>query len=107
MALVIGNDSYQNVQQLKNARADAKAVAMELKAVGFDVTLKQDLSQKMMKSALRDFKAQVQGGDEVVFYFSGHGVQFGGSNCAGSRCRRWRVAGCCRIDSRAHCRRVG
>ena len=34
----------------------------------------------MMKSALRDFKAQVQGGDEVVFYFSGHGVQFGGSN---------------------------
>jgi uncharacterized caspase-like protein len=80
MALVIGNDGYQNVHQLKNARADAKAVAMELKAVGFDVTLKQDLNQKMMKSALRDFKAQVQGGDEVVFYFSGHGVQFGGSN---------------------------
>jgi uncharacterized caspase-like protein len=80
MALVIGNDSYQNVQPLKNARADAKAIAVELKAVGFDVTLKQDLNQKMMKSALRDFKAQVQGGDEVVFYFSGHGVQFGGSN---------------------------
>jgi hypothetical protein len=34
----------------------------------------------LMKSAVRDFKAQVQGGDEVVFYFSGHGVQFGGSN---------------------------
>jgi uncharacterized caspase-like protein len=32
---VIGNDSYQNVQQLKNARADAKAIAVELKAVGF------------------------------------------------------------------------
>ena len=59
MALVIGNDSYQNVQQLKNARADAKAIAVELKAVGFDVTLKQDLNQKMMKSALREFKAQV------------------------------------------------
>ena len=27
LALVIGNDSYQNVQQLKNARADAKAIA--------------------------------------------------------------------------------
>jgi uncharacterized caspase-like protein len=80
LALVIGNDSYQNVQQLKNARADAKAIAAELKAVGFDVTLKQDLNQKSMKSALREFKAQVQGGDEVVFYFSGHGVQFGGSN---------------------------
>jgi hypothetical protein len=78
--LVIGNDSYQNVQPLKNARSDAKAIAAELKAVGFDVTLKQDLTQKMMKSALRDFKAQVAGGDEVVFYFSGHGVQFGGTN---------------------------
>jgi uncharacterized caspase-like protein len=80
LALVIGNDSYQNVQPLLNARSDAKAIAAELKAVGFDVTLKQDLTQKMMKSALRDFKAQVAGGDEVVFYFSGHGVQFGGTN---------------------------
>jgi uncharacterized caspase-like protein len=30
--------------------------------------------------SLRDFKAHVAGGDEVVFYFSGHGVQFGGTN---------------------------
>jgi uncharacterized caspase-like protein len=80
LALVIGNDSYQNVQPLKNARSDAKAIAAELKNVGFEVTLKQDLNQKSMKSALREFKASVQGGDEVVFYFSGHGVQFGGSN---------------------------
>jgi hypothetical protein len=80
LALVIGNDSYQNVQPLKNARSDAKAIAAELKTVGFDVTLKQDLTQKTMKTALREFKGQVAGGDEVVFYFSGHGVQFGGTN---------------------------
>jgi hypothetical protein len=80
IALVIGNDSYQNVQTLKNARADAKAIAAELKTVGFDVTLKQDLTQKAMKATLRDFKSQVSGGDEVVFYYSGHGVQFGGTN---------------------------
>ncbi len=79
-ALVIGNDSYQNVQPLKNARSDAKAIAAELQAVGFAVTLKQDLTQKMMKAALRDFKAAVAGGDDVVFYFSGHDVQFGGTN---------------------------
>ncbi len=65
---------------MKNARADAKAIAAERHAVGFDVTLKTDLNQKMMKSVLREFKALVQGGDEVVFYFSGHGVPFGGSN---------------------------
>ena len=80
VALVIGNDAYQNVQALKNARSDAKAIAVELKTVGFDVTLKQDLNQKAMKAALREFKAQVSGGDEVVFYYSGHGVQFGGTN---------------------------
>jgi uncharacterized caspase-like protein len=80
LALVIGNDGYQNEQPLKNARTDAKAIAAELKGVGFDVSLKQDLTQKMMKSALRDFKGQVARGDEVVFYFSGHGVQFGGTN---------------------------
>ncbi len=80
LALVIGNDSYQNVQQLQNARSDAKAIAAELKTVGFDVTLKLDLTQKAMKAALRDFKGHVAGGDEVVFYYSGHGVQFGGTN---------------------------
>ena len=65
---------------LKNARSDAKAIATELQAIGFAVTLKQDLTQKMMKAALRDFKAAVAGGDDVVFYFPGHGVQFGGTN---------------------------
>jgi hypothetical protein len=80
LALVIGNDNYQNVQHLTNARADARAIAAELTAVGFDVTLKQDVSEKAMKAALRDLKSRVQGGDDVVFYFSGHGVQFGGTN---------------------------
>jgi len=81
LALVIGNDSYLHVGALTNARSDAKAVAEELKTAGFDqVTLKQDLTQKMMEAALRELKTHVAGGDDVVFYFSGHGVQFGGSN---------------------------
>jgi uncharacterized caspase-like protein len=80
LALVIGNDNYEHVQTLKNARSDAAAIAAELKAIGFEVTLKQDLTQKMMESALRTFKSQVQGGDDVVFYYSGHGVQFRGTN---------------------------
>jgi uncharacterized caspase-like protein len=44
------------------------------------VTLKLDLNEKQMKAALRDLKMRVQGGDEVVFYYSGHRVQFGGTN---------------------------
>jgi hypothetical protein len=80
VALVIGNDSYQNAQVLSNARSDAKAVAKALESSGFSVTLKQDLTLKSMKEALRAFKAQVAGGDDALFYFSGHGVQFEGSN---------------------------
>ena len=80
LALVIGNDSYKSVTPLHNARQDAKGVAEVLKSVGFDVTLKQDLTLTAMKGALREFKARVSGGDEVVFYFSGHGVQFEGTN---------------------------
>lgn len=80
IALVVGNDSYKSVEPLHNARSDAKAVADVLKSVGFDVTLKQDLTLTGMKAALREFKAHVSGGDEVVFYFSGHGVQFDGTN---------------------------
>ena len=80
VALVIGNDSYEHVPTLQNARADAKAIAAALKGAGFEVTFRQDLSQRAMKATLRDFKALVSGGDDVVFYFSGHGVQFGGSN---------------------------
>jgi uncharacterized caspase-like protein len=80
LALVIGNDGYQNVQTLRNARADARAVAVELRATGFEVTLKEDVTQKVMQAALRDFTARVAGGDDVVFYFSGHGVQFEGTN---------------------------
>ena len=80
LALVVGNESYRNVAPLKNARSDAKAVAEALEGLGFEVTLKQDLTLNALKSALREFRSRVGGGDEVIFYFSGHGVQFDGTN---------------------------
>lgn len=33
-----------------------------------------------MKDAIRQFKSQIQGGDEVVVFFAGHGVQLGTAN---------------------------
>ena len=79
-ALVIGNDAYKQVTQLVNARADASAMADSLRKVGYQVTLKLDLNEKEMKIALRTFKSQIEGGDEVLFFFAGHGVQLGASN---------------------------
>lgn len=80
VALVIGNDSYRSVAKLENAREDAKTIASNLSSVGYQVTLKLDLNEKQMKAALRNFSAQVQGGDEVLFFFAGHGVQLGSTN---------------------------
>jgi hypothetical protein len=79
-ALVIGNDSYKSVAKLLNAREDARTMASNLTSVGYQVTLKLDLSEKEMKAAMRTFASQVQGGDEVLFFFAGHGVQLGATN---------------------------
>jgi hypothetical protein len=79
-ALVIGNDSYKSVQALVNAREDARAMADQFRALGYEVTLGLDLSERAMKRMLRVFADQVQGGDEVVFFFAGHGVQLGPAN---------------------------
>lgn len=79
-ALVIGNDSYQHVSKLLNAREDAQAMANSLREMGFQVQLELDLRERNMKAALRQFKSRVEGGDEVVIFFAGHGVQIGGTN---------------------------
>jgi uncharacterized caspase-like protein len=79
-ALVIGNDAYQKLPALRNAAADARAIADALAASGFEVTLRVDQNEKAMKAALRTFRNQVSGGDEAVFFYSGHGVQLGGAN---------------------------
>jgi len=79
-ALVIGNDSYGQVGKLETARADARSMGKTLRELGFDVSLHLDLNERAMKAALRAFKAKTLAGDEVVFFFAGHGVEFGGSN---------------------------
>lgn len=79
-ALVIGNDGYKSVPALVNAREDARAMADQFRALGYEVTLGLDLNERMMKRMLRVFADQVQGGDEVVFFFAGHGVQLGPAN---------------------------
>lgn len=80
LALVIGNDAYQAVPKLLNVRADARAMAKQLEATGFKVTLQLDLSERAMKDALRTFRTSIEGGDEVVVFFAGHGVQLGAAN---------------------------
>lgn len=77
-ALIIGNDGYEFVARLQNARADAQAMAKSLSDLGYHVTLKIDLSEKGMRATIRQFKESVNSGDEVLFFYAGHGLQLGG-----------------------------
>ena len=79
-ALVVGNAKYQNVSSLENTLPDAKAFAESLKGLGFNVTLHTDVGQRQFNTAVRRFKRQLKGGEEVVFYYAGHGVQLGSAN---------------------------
>ena len=77
LALVIGNDIYRNIPALTNARNDARLMQGLLQRAGFDVTLATDLDRDRLWSAVETFKRRIGKGDEVVFYFAGHGVQIG------------------------------
>jgi len=79
-ALVIGNDSYKYIRPLSKAVADARAMAESLERVGYSVTLKTNLTEREMKTTLRTFKSEVEAGDEVTFFFAGHGVELSKEN---------------------------
>lgn len=75
LAMVVGNDAYQQASKLRNARNDAAAVGKELEAAGFAVTKVFDATRSTFNDQLEGFLRKIQKGDEVVFYFSGHGSQ--------------------------------
>ncbi len=56
VALVMGNDAYQNVGKLEKAGNDASAMARELRAAGFEVTLERDLNFRSMVKKVDFFK---------------------------------------------------
>ena len=75
VALVIGNDNYTAVSKLQKAGNDAEAMARELRAAGFTVQLQKDLNYRSMVRVVDSFINGITGGDEVVVFFSGHGLQ--------------------------------
>ena len=75
IALVMGNANYTSVSKLQKAGNDATAMARELKAAGFTVQLHKDLNYRGMVRAVEAFTNNITGGDEVVVFFAGHGVQ--------------------------------
>ena len=78
LALVVGNDTYRQIEPLKNARNDARLMAATLKEAGFEVErVHENLDRNAMYDALHIFASRIKKGDEVVFFYAGHGAQFG------------------------------
>jgi Caspase domain len=81
VALVIGNYSYQNVEQLLNPKNDAPAIAKMFKDMGFDqVDLVTDVGNLEFKRAIRHFADASADADVAVVYYAGHAVEVGGVN---------------------------
>jgi hypothetical protein len=80
VALVIGNNDYQNVTKLEKAVNDANAVARELKKIGFEVMAYNNVGQKKMNLAVNEFVQKISGGGVGVFFFAGHGLQVNNQN---------------------------
>ncbi len=78
VALVIGNAAYPDEEApLVQPLNDARAMAAELRARGFDVELGENLTKQGMERALERFDAKITPGATALLFYSGHGVQTG------------------------------
>lgn len=79
VALVVGNSNYSEAP-LRNPVNDARAVARQLRAKGFDVLLKENVTKAQFGEAVADFGEKLAEGDTALFFYAGHGLQVQGRN---------------------------
>ena len=81
IALVVGNNSYTNINTLNNPINDATDIAEVLTDLGFEVTILTNIKRKEdFRQAASSFRQSLNSGDVAFFYYSGHGVQIDGIN---------------------------
>lgn len=79
-ALVIGNTAYPGSFRLTNPTNDARAMSQKLRTFGFNVTEVLDANRTQLVSALSQFGRTAADADLTVLFYSGHGIQFLGTN---------------------------
>src|SRR5262245_40791491 len=80
VALLIGNNAYQNVGRLQTAINDARGVGATLRGLGFSVIIAENQSRRAMSEALLAFDKAIEPGDIALFFFAGHGFEIRGQN---------------------------
>jgi curli biogenesis system outer membrane secretion channel CsgG len=79
VALVIGNGKYSNAP-LVNSVNDSRAVANELRTLGFKVIERENLQSRQIPATLREFRTSLTPGSVALFFYAGHGLQIKGVN---------------------------
>ena len=79
VALLVGNSKYDD-QPLKNPVNDVAAVEKALKALNFDVTLRNDRTKIQLESDIDELTKDRREGDLCLFFYAGHGVQVDNQN---------------------------
>src|SRR5258708_24420017 len=73
-ALIIGNQNYDQLENLKTPRHDAERAAKILKdKYGFSVQMIEDANDVAMLKALNDLNAVLKPNDNLLIYYAGHG----------------------------------
>ncbi len=73
-ALVIGNNNYRHLRQLRTAVNDAREIARILESnYGFRVTLLLDADRYQTLSALNELRERLTDKDNLLIYYAGHG----------------------------------
>lgn len=80
IALVIGNDEYEEVISLNKAVNDADAVSARLTAMGFEVVTARNIGRRAMSRAVLEFEKMIEPGDLTLFYYAGHGFSVSGQD---------------------------
>ena len=79
VALIIGNSAYA-AGPLNNPKNDARGMSEALRALGFDVVVRENAKNLDMRRAVVEFGEKLTAGGVGLFYYSGHGMQVGGKN---------------------------
>ncbi len=73
-ALIVGNDDYRHLRKLKNAVADADAIATLLRdGYGFETTVLRNATRAALLSKLFEFREKLNFKDNLLIYYAGHG----------------------------------
>ncbi|MBN8587515.1 MAG: SUMF1/EgtB/PvdO family nonheme iron enzyme [Rhodothermia bacterium] len=81
LALLMGNEQYRYLPKLSKPEEDVLLMEQTLRNLGFTVIKAVNQTRSGMQNAVDQFMGKVKGDEEaVVFYFAGHGFQYGTGN---------------------------